>query len=365
VAGLPNSVGDVCSLAKRFVWIDIFTDQAYYSDLGTANFNALNFFTAETISDKLNCCFAHSNRLYLAGDLVTEIYIPSNNFNLPFSYSGVALPIGSRSPASWASVESFVGMVGSTNESLGVYQVSGGSYQKISPTWLDRRLNLLSESKRREISATAYVVEGHMTYELHIPGENTTRELPFSLAYDVTFGAWYTISDPLADTTRFQYHVDGFSRRWVTQLNTTIIVARAAGDVGAVTREVTAYFGNEQVRRWSAFQGFPRKGEGDDIVAQMQFTTPPQFFQSKGQNADKASIAAAGGVLYSVSDNLGVSFSPPRTVTVNRHNKFGHYVSVRRLGEVGMPGRVHRFECTQPFNVQVGPLFVDTGVLQS
>lgn len=356
VAGLPNSVGDVTSLSKRFVWIDIFTDQAYYSDLGLATFNALNFFTAETISDKLNCCFAHSNRLYLAGDLVTEVYIPSSNFNLPFSYSGVALPIGSKSPGSWASVENFVAMVGSTTESLGVYQVSGGGYQKISPTWLDRRLNTLSDSLRREISATAYVLEGHMTYELHIPGDGASVP-PLSLAYDVTFAEWYRITDP--------NDVDGFARRWVSQLNTTTIVGRVSGEVGAFTRTRTSYFGAEQARRWSAFQGLPRKGEMDDIVQQLQFTTPVTDLSASPLIADKAVLNAAGGLVYSVSDNLGVDFSPPRTVTINRHNKFGQYAAVRRLGEVGMPGRVHRLECTQAFNIQVGPLFVDTGVLQS
>lgn len=356
VVDLPTTIIDVCSLAKRFVWIDGFTDTVYVGDLGLGTWADGTFFTAETISDKLNCCYSHSNRLYLAGDLVTEVYVPSSDYELPFAYTGVAWPIGSRSPGSWASVENFIGMVGSSTESLGVYQISGGGYEKISPNWLDRRLNLLSESERRTLTATAYMLEGHPTYELHIPGDGANL-LPLSLGYDIRFRSWYNITDADDD--------DLFARRWVSQINTTPICGRASGAVGAFTRLMTEYFGEDKRIRWAVFQPIGRTAEQDDVVQQMQIMELGALPGDRATLASKAAIAAAGGIIYTVSDNLGIDFSPEKTITVNYHRKFGHFVAARRGGELQQPGRVHQFEATLPFNVEIGPLFVNMDVLIS
>jgi len=393
VANLPPTIIDVASIGKRFYWLDGGSDLVYFSDLDAATHNPLNFFSGEVISDQNASIYVHNNNLYISSSQITEIHRPVPDPNLPVAYTGTSLPFGAPCPASWADTLGLCFTIGQTeNGARGVYRINGATYEKISPHWLDRRLEYLDGSAYPENSTlgvdlldiaainrcigNAYTIEGHSVYELYIPGVSRggVDFPPLSISYDATYRAWFlnTVTDvatPPSISVRPRFH--GVSANDNRHLIVEV-AANAAGDLiaadgryGNLQREAVNYFDQFQPRRWCTFQPTDKVFQVDDVVQQMQFI----IAQNPGTGtvyvkAPKATVNAAGGVIYDCSDDLGLTFQPERQITVNFHNKSGHYVSNRRGGEVRQPGRIHRMRVDLfAGNVEIGPMFINRGTL--
>lgn len=352
VAGLPTTIRDVTALSKRFLWSDSATDQVYYSDLSTGTFNALNFFTAETISDRLKAIHVHGNNLYLSGELTTEIWRTATNSDNPYAYTGVSIPIGTAGYGTWADTAGFCAFVGNGADGYGVYQVSGSSVRMISTPWISRLLESLNSAQHLEVFAQAYGQEGHTLYELNIPRVelNGLTVQGVTLTYDTTSKEWYRHFDPS--------HIDGYNPRFVRSMFGAQYFARrfddggTEGDLGRFDRTSETYMGNEMPVVWSAMQPSDRKFNTDEIVQQIQMTNNARAYVN-------------GTIDYDYSDNLGRTFRDARTVTVYEHPNYGQTAHVRGLGESKMPGRIHRFKAQGLRNYEIGPIFIDNEGLQN
>ena len=340
VANLPATVMDTAALGKRLLWSDVINDQVYYSDLATGNFNPLNFFTAENQSDRLRAIHVHGDNLYLAGEKTIEIWRPSPDFELPFAYTGVALPYGTLGYGTWADIGTFCAFAGATEDGYGIYQISGASVQKISPNWIDRLFIDMNNRQHIECYAQAWAMEGHTCYEIHFPVHELT------LVYDVGSKQWWRFHDNDV--------ANGYGPRFVTNFYGRHYVARknsgTGGDIGRVRRDELRYFESVPQRVWSVFQPSERRDNTVDIVQQLQVT-------------DETQTRIAPTLSYSHSDDMGRTFGNARNITVHNDRRFGQKAAVRRLGELRQPGRVHRFEANTAANYEIGPMFTNMEVL--
>lgn len=394
IANLPATMIDVASIGKQFYFIEEGTDTVYYTDLDTATHNPLNTFQGEVISDSNKSIYSHNNNLYIASSQTIEIHRPSGDFELPVSYTGTVFPFGAPSPAAWADTMGYCFTIGQDDTGArGIYKINGGTYEKISPHWLDRRLELLNgtffpggnfviQPTSLDVSSiercvgNAYTVEGHSVYELYIPGA-TAGNIdfpPLTISYDASNDTWFkntytTATNVDSVSTRPRFHGTRADSAVPIILENLDNVAGTLnptdGRAGVFRRQATAYFDNLQQWRWCNFQGTERVFQVDDITQQMQIT---EAITNAGvttiEPAPKANVnGALGGVVYDYSDNLGLDFQAQRALTTNFHAKTGHYVSNRRGGEVRQPGRIHRFGLFFAGNIEVGPMFINIGTL--
>lgn len=385
-----NSI-DVTSYGRRFFSIDLGTDQIQYSDLGTANFPAINFFTAEQRSDENRAIHANTEVLYIAGTKSTEIWRTSPDNDLPVSYTGVSLPFGASGPGGMSSSGENMVVVGGAENGFGVWSVRGANYQKISPNWLDRRLErIAARGKSREIHTQCYTLEGHAIAEIYLPAQTAPTAASSGvpqggfegliLTFDFTTGAWAEVYQP--DNVKVQTWLPDRRFHFTAPLGgggTTFIgqgfVHQNDTKIGVVTRHVSdnvpgRYLSGLMDYRISYWEPAIRTNTQVEATLPVQFVQPAQstdpLVDARGTLPDAATIAAAIAgnpayfMQYWVSDNLGMDYRGPRDVTVNYSARTGHYVKTRRGGEVRQPGRIHQFRFALPYNFSIGPLMVNT-----
>lgn len=406
VANLPDTVVDVAALSKRFFWIDGITDTVYYSDLGTTTHNPLNFFTAETLSDVGRSIYEHEANLYVSGTQTTEIYRTSPDYELPVAYTGITLPFGAPSPAAWADTMGRAFTIGQTAEGgRGIYLIQGGNFEKISPHWLDRRLELLDgsiyelpfpnafggtrvfgESRIDNCVGNAYTVEGHPTYELFVPGyrANGIDWPAFGIAYDVISQSWYMLTRESGIMTgetfpiELRFHAPFENKSYFADNFEVISEGQMSGPglhrIGYFDRHALTYMGwYSQRRRWSIFQSQDRVFQTDSFTQQMNMVELNPLRNKHDNVLDpvpKAALQANGygGLQYEISDDLGLTWRPdlPRKVlTIGYNRKYGYRATARRLGETRQPGRIYRFSFLYDCNIEVGPVFINRETLVS
>lgn len=402
IAGIPATVVDVASIAKRFYFADGADDTIHFCDLDTVNYNALNTFQGEVISDTNQSLYADDNNLYIGSSTRIEVHRPVPDPDLPMAYTGVSFPFGAPSPAAWAHTLGHVFTVGQTPQGArGIYKINGGTYEKISPHWLDRRLELLNEtnypegsvvgtnandiSSIKRVRANAYTIEGHSVYELYIPGVeiDDVDYPPLTISYDVTSQGWFKITRVISGSSAVSNNILSPGRRFhgvdsrfnrhllaeVTQIDINNGVHALDGRFGEVDRTELQYFGEDRPFKWCTFQSTERVFEVEDFVQQLNMVEVDPAATTKDAQfikVPKASVngySADAGALYDYSDDLGVTFQSPRTVTFNFHNKSGHYLASRRGGEVRQPGRIYRWHLNYPCNIQIGPMFINIETL--
>jgi len=180
--------------ANTCTWLDFYfivdvngTGQFQKSNLndGTA-WEALDFATAESVSDNIERVYATTDSLYLIGQKSTEVYWNSGNadFNFEQRSNGV-VKVGTDSP--WSVSESEAGelvFIARTERGQGdVVKLRGISFSYITDADMSARIQ--KESDLSNATGWIYSQDGHTFYVLNLTKNNTT------ICYDFRENFWH------------------------------------------------------------------------------------------------------------------------------------------------------------------------------
>lgn len=185
-AGLPSQVGTVTCIDGYFIVNEVGTGRFYISSLNDGTtWDALDFATAESSPDELNCVVNALGQAWLFGKGTTEVWTNTGDSSFPFRrISGAKLEVGILSPYSSVEIDNSVMWIGKDKFGKGiVYKAQGFSPVRVSNTPIERFIQRASSPE--EIKGWAYQEEGNTFYIL------TGGGLETSLAYDLTTQQWH------------------------------------------------------------------------------------------------------------------------------------------------------------------------------
>ena len=142
---------DVVYFGGRFLYLanqSAFNEnRVYYSDIGAVDFDGLDFFSPDTLTDKLKGMVVLNNRLYLFSESKIFIYQQTANTDIPFAPSG-EIECGLLNAQTKVELDGGIAFIGrKDNGPYSLYMLSGGGVQKISNDLIDRAI-------RPEINST-------------------------------------------------------------------------------------------------------------------------------------------------------------------------------------------------------------------
>jgi hypothetical protein len=166
------------------------TQQFYVTAIDDAsNIDALDFASAESTPDDIVAHVTVNQRVYLLGELVTEVWFNSGNEDFPLSRSsGETIDVGCI--AAWSVVKADAGLLWIGRDLNGsgiVYKASGGPPSRISTVAVEEAL----QASTNLAGAVAYVYQDHgqTFYAINAPGVASTW------VYEVATNAWHERCD--------------------------------------------------------------------------------------------------------------------------------------------------------------------------
>jgi len=148
------------------------------------NWDALDFASAESSPDKLNCAVNFLGQLALFGDQTYELWRNTGDSTFPFTRISGTTAVGCVAPFTVANLGTFICWVGNNRQGgTAVYIASGFNPTRISTSPIERLLESLTNPQN--LRAWTYQEEGHLFYVL------TGAELPTSFVYDFSTKLWH------------------------------------------------------------------------------------------------------------------------------------------------------------------------------
>ncbi|NCC41537.1 MAG: hypothetical protein EOM21_19385, partial [Gammaproteobacteria bacterium] len=140
---LPSSVGYVTNVDGFFIVNENDTGRFYKSALNVlANWDALDFATAENSPDKLIAPINGIGQLWLYGDTTTEIWTNTGASSFPFArIAGAVMETGILAKHTAKEIDNTVIWVGKDEFGSGiVYRANGFTPQRVSTTPIEKRI---------------------------------------------------------------------------------------------------------------------------------------------------------------------------------------------------------------------------------
>lgn len=157
------------------------------------SWDALDFQSAETVTDAIIRMYAHRGILIAFGQRSTEFFTPSGDPDIPFTpVRGAALDWGLA--ARWSLASAGGSLVFLARNAQGQHQVvrlEGYTAVVVSDQELDSKINALSNVK--DASGLSYNIGGHVFYQINFTEANKSYVL------DVTNGTWSQLTDENGD----------------------------------------------------------------------------------------------------------------------------------------------------------------------
>lgn len=182
----PSQVGTVSYIDGYFIVNEVNTGRFYISAINDGlSWGPLDFATAESSPDNLECVINALGQAWLFGTYSSEVWTNTGSSTFPFSrISGAKLEVGILSPYSAIEIDNSVMWVGRDRFGQGiVYKAQGFSPVRVSTTPIERRIQQATSPD--DIKAYAYQDEGNTFYVL------TGGGLETSLVYDLTTQQWH------------------------------------------------------------------------------------------------------------------------------------------------------------------------------
>lgn len=155
--------------------------QIWATDLNDTAVNALSNATAESNPDGLLRAIAWSSRLLAMGTRTIEVWTNAGTSPFPLE-RGAIIPRGLRGRYAVAGFEDgFQRQLIFVGDDNCVYSLNGYTPQKISPSDLDRLIELVTDDD--ELEACCYVANGHGFWEL--------SSATWTWVFDTLTGAWH------------------------------------------------------------------------------------------------------------------------------------------------------------------------------
>jgi len=311
--------------SERVVFIDgyfvhIVAKVIFHSEFNDGlDYNALDFGFASADPDDIVSSFVLKNQLYILGRETIEVFTNVGKF--PFTFQripGYFQSIGCFAPFSpvlFNSGMAFVG--GSTNERIGVFLTNGNSYQRISTTPIEQKIQNVMDEDADEIFCWTYSEDGATFLGVNV-GE-------FTFVYDAKSSQlsgraiWHERASTRTSTlSTTRWRVNSL----VTAYERILVGDVFSGRIGELSLDVYTEYDNI-ILRTLATQ--PLTNQGQDIfVHQMELT-----MNSGSTNDDVLDPK----IEFRFSKN-GLTYSDYRSASVGQQGDFGKRLFWRRLGRM-------------------------------
>lgn len=321
------AVNGICFLDGYFV-VTSAAGKAYASGLNAVTFAGTDVATAEADPDGLVRPIARNRDLMLMGVATTEFWNNVGNpTGFPFQRSAV-IPYGLLTATAVAGHETGWGNtpIWVANDRT-VVMLDGYAPSKISPPWLDRRLEAVEDVTALE--ATAFVAGGHRFWSLTGPG--------WTVVYEPGVG-WHERVSYGSDRWRTAFVVQAFGEWLAFDRNTPAVLRIDATSNREALDPLVWEVWSRQIHAFPSRIEFNR--------AAFDFET------GVGRDAGISLIQTDPRVFMSYSDDGG------RSLSTERDERLGSEGEVRtvqfwRCGTCGPNGRQWRLRCSDPVNVSL------------
>ena len=183
----PNGVKSATCIAGFFVVTGDGSGQFYWNEVPNvgANWNGLDFASAEGSPDDTVACLANHLELILIGSKTTEIWVLTGDADAPFIRSGnTFIQVGTPAGQTLAGLDNTFFWLGQDENGSGmVWRANGYSPQRISTHAVERVLQTYTNLS--DAIAMTMQIEGHAFYVLTFPTDDHTW------VYDVATGQWF------------------------------------------------------------------------------------------------------------------------------------------------------------------------------
>lgn len=171
-------------LDNYFVFNKPNTQEFYITLLGTTNFNALDFASAEGAPDNLVSLIVDHRELWLFGSTSTEIFTNTGAADFPIErLSGAFLEHGCAAAHSVAKMDNTVFWLGADDRGSGIiWRAQGYTPARVSTHAME--FAIASYARIDDAVAYTYQQEGHSFYVLNFPTANKTW------AFDAASNEW-------------------------------------------------------------------------------------------------------------------------------------------------------------------------------
>lgn len=192
-------------LDNYFVFNKPGTQEFYITLLGTTNFNALDFASAEGSPDNVVSLIIDHRELWLFGSTSTEVFTNTGNTDFPIErLSGAFLEHGCAAAHSVAKMDNTVFWLGADDRGAGtVWRAQGYTPARVSTHALE--FAIASYPRIDDAVAYTYQQEGHSFYVLSFPSANKTW------AFDAASNEWgersYFDSSSVSNRDRSNCHM--------------------------------------------------------------------------------------------------------------------------------------------------------------
>lgn len=309
------SVVSIDALASRVVAVRFGTQQFYWTPPNTLTFDALDFASAETVTDNLVACKGLGDEMWLFGGKSIEVWVPSANPDLPLQrVAGRGFGIGLLTRASLAKVGDALFFVGA--EERRVYRIAPNPAPVSDPA-VDA---MLAGAVVADINAFGAQVDGHEYFVLNMGAKG-------SMAFDVTTGQWSEWASQ---------GVQDFQGRYSTPLGDgRFLAGHANGKLFVLDPLKYTDNGTPLVRRLTGLLSAPPRTRVDTLILGC----------TVGQAATYPENPV---VVMEFSDNLGKTWSDPETASLGHRGEFDTVPLWTRLGAInGHDGRLFSISCSE------------------
>lgn len=306
----------ICSDAGRFYWTGV----------GVTTVSSLDYATAESQPDVLLTLKVIGDELWLFGRLSIEVWQPTGDADLPFQRIGgrvFGIGITGRETCQKLNVGGIdtVCWVGTDRR---VYRTNPNPV-RVSDNGIEERLQNIADPTT--LYATTKSWKGHDFWVLHIPEEGA------SLALDLGTGQWDEWTSYDRDLFRTAVSAVGPNAQ-------PLLGDDAEGLIWEMTEAQRTDGEDPVLFEFTGLLEVPAAGVRLNNVS---------LDLSTGLNPDPD---ADPTMLMAMSDDIGQTYGPDRKAYLGRQGQRSNVVKWTRLGKLERPGKVVRFQTTEPTTIR-------------
>lgn len=314
-------VSSVCYLDGYYVFTARDGSYFFTSDLLSPTvFSGVSFARMSSEVDFFGHCTAFNHELWLWGGRTVSVWYNTGDPTTPFSpRTGAVIHKGC---GAYRSIVELDGSLWWLATDGCVYRTVGYQAKRVSTHAIEELLADYADSNFQTVSACGFTHEGHGFYALQLPSIGRT------FVYDVTTGLWHERSS-----------TNGGTGIWTIN--------------AACQRQGVTFFGDSvDGKLWLMERGtLTEKGVSVQRLAQLPglVTHGPRAFMSRLEIEMQVGIAGASSMLLSWSDDGGVNYSTPRSLSTGSAGQTRTRVATTRLGSFRQ--RVLRLQAAGPVSV--------------
>jgi hypothetical protein len=305
------------------------TGQFFISELLSADFDALDFASAEGQPDNLVAILSDHREIFMFGSRTIEVWYNSGAGDFPFERNQSAfVEKGCAAPYSVAKQDNTVYFVGSD---LMVYAMAGYTPIRKSTNIVEQTLKNVDLS---DAFAYTYQEEGHLFYVLTIPANDITW------AFDISTGSWHVMK-----SYNFKRHQAGSAIFFGLK---TLVGDFQSGRIFVMSNQCYTDDNEPIVREFV----LPTLNNGREFlsIGSFELDMASGVGLTSGQGSDPI-------MLLQVSKDGGKTYSSYKEARIGKIGQFSKRVIWRRLG-IGRQF-IFKLKTSEPIPIDIGGAFVE------